>query len=283
MLARRICLVVCAGTLIACGDDGGSADTSSSTATETSGASGNDTITTLPVTSETLDTTISASDGTSDEGSTTGETSEDDTSGSGDDSSPVCGDGTIEAGEDCEGDDLGGQTCASQGFLRGELGCTNTCTFDTSGCIPDTSLDVEFCRLQYPLEIVESVGTVVVVYGRVYVAGVTDQSSGNDPVPELIGYVGYGPEGSNPSIDDTGWTWIEAEPNPGYDDQNPFGEPNNDEYWVDLTVPAPGVYAFAFRFSGDAGQTFVHCDGDDPGNTNGYDPAEAGHMTSTPR
>jgi hypothetical protein len=36
--------------------------------------------------------------------------------------------------EACEGADLGGATCASQGFLGGTLACTEICTFDTSGC-----------------------------------------------------------------------------------------------------------------------------------------------------
>jgi hypothetical protein len=55
-----------------------------------------------------------------------------------------CGNGIIEGGgygceEDCEGDDLGGQTCESLGYAGGTLACDSaptTCTFDTSGCIP---------------------------------------------------------------------------------------------------------------------------------------------------
>lgn len=44
--------------------------------------------------------------------------------------------GTIptEAGyEECDGDDLRGETCVSRGFAWGTLGCVN-CRFDTSGC-----------------------------------------------------------------------------------------------------------------------------------------------------
>ncbi|MBT3642430.1 hypothetical protein HN604_01970 [archaeon] len=50
-----------------------------------------------------------------------------------------CGDGEIqvpnEAGldEDCEGNDLNGQTCQSLGFPSGTLACSG-CQFDTSGC-----------------------------------------------------------------------------------------------------------------------------------------------------
>lgn len=45
-----------------------------------------------------------------------------------------CGDGVIDAGEDCEAGELAGQTCASQGFDSGTLACGPGCTFDTSAC-----------------------------------------------------------------------------------------------------------------------------------------------------
>jgi hypothetical protein len=47
---------------------------------------------------------------------------------------PVCGDDMIEAPEDCDGTDLGGEDCESQGFLGGRLACANDCTLDTTGC-----------------------------------------------------------------------------------------------------------------------------------------------------
>lgn len=45
-----------------------------------------------------------------------------------------CGNGIIESGEDCEGSDLGGETCESQGFGPGTLACDETCSFDTIDC-----------------------------------------------------------------------------------------------------------------------------------------------------
>ncbi|MGO9838652.1 MAG: hypothetical protein ACLP1X_31110 [Polyangiaceae bacterium] len=36
--------------------------------------------------------------------------------------------------ESCDGTDLGGATCASNGFSGGTLACTSLCTFDTNGC-----------------------------------------------------------------------------------------------------------------------------------------------------
>jgi hypothetical protein len=47
----------------------------------------------------------------------------------------VCGNGDQETGEECDGNDLGGATCASVGaFLGGTLGCQGDCTFDVSLC-----------------------------------------------------------------------------------------------------------------------------------------------------
>jgi len=46
---------------------------------------------------------------------------------------PVCGDGAITGTEDCDGANLGGETCLTLGFTGGTLSCTS-CTFDTSAC-----------------------------------------------------------------------------------------------------------------------------------------------------
>lgn len=46
----------------------------------------------------------------------------------------LCGDGVIEQGEECDGENLGGQTCASLGFAaKGTLRCAE-CHADTSDC-----------------------------------------------------------------------------------------------------------------------------------------------------
>ncbi len=49
--------------------------------------------------------------------------------------SAVCGDDVIHAPfEDCEGDDLDGQSCQSLGYHAGQLGCTTDCRFDLEPC-----------------------------------------------------------------------------------------------------------------------------------------------------
>ena len=138
---------------------------------------------------------------------------------------------------------------------------------------------IDFCRLQFPDTITEDQGTDVAVFGRVYIGGLTDLSGVNDPAPSVIGYVGYGPDGTDPAVDAT-WTWVAGTTNPGYGPASPGYEANNDEYQATLSVPAPGTYDYAFRFSGDNGTTFTYCDGQPAGSSDGYQPANAGQMTS---
>ncbi len=45
---------------------------------------------------------------------------------------PYCGDGIVEAGEQCDGSTT--QTCSDYGYSQGTVSCTNTCTIDTSQC-----------------------------------------------------------------------------------------------------------------------------------------------------
>ncbi|MBL4683726.1 MAG: hypothetical protein JKY37_03985 [Nannocystaceae bacterium] len=48
---------------------------------------------------------------------------------------PGCGNGSVEPGEQCDGDNLQGFDCGALGLGVGDLGCDSvTCTFDTSMC-----------------------------------------------------------------------------------------------------------------------------------------------------
>ena len=53
----------------------------------------------------------------------------------GDPDSVPCGTNAIHPGEECDGGDLGQQTCITLGFASGELACGADCTFDTSACM----------------------------------------------------------------------------------------------------------------------------------------------------
>jgi len=46
----------------------------------------------------------------------------------------ACGNGTINAGEQCDQGNLNGETCVLQGFGAGALACGSGCLFDTTGC-----------------------------------------------------------------------------------------------------------------------------------------------------
>jgi len=60
--------------------------------------------------------------------------SDDDSTGN-NNNTDLCGNGVVDLGEDCDGADLNGQTCVTQGMTGGTLACTATCTFDLSACI----------------------------------------------------------------------------------------------------------------------------------------------------
>ena len=47
---------------------------------------------------------------------------------------PGCGDGVIQSGEECDGSNLNGKSCSTQGFSGGTLSCNSNCTFNTSQC-----------------------------------------------------------------------------------------------------------------------------------------------------
>jgi cysteine-rich repeat protein len=46
-----------------------------------------------------------------------------------------CGNNVLEAGEECDGAELGGQSCRQLGFSYGELSCSSNCVLDTSNCV----------------------------------------------------------------------------------------------------------------------------------------------------
>lgn len=51
-----------------------------------------------------------------------------------------CGNGNVDPGEQCDGNDVGGFDCTSLGLGEGEIDCDPiTCSFDTSMCVPTTS------------------------------------------------------------------------------------------------------------------------------------------------
>ncbi|MBU1219457.1 hypothetical protein KKF34_18615 [Myxococcota bacterium] len=48
----------------------------------------------------------------------------------------TCGDGIITVLEQCDGTELNGVTCESNGFASGTIGCSDNCTLDFTNCVP---------------------------------------------------------------------------------------------------------------------------------------------------
>lgn len=108
---------------------GGPETTGTSGSTGTTGTTG-----TTSATTETTETTDATE--TTDT-STTGGTGVD----------AVCGDGVAEGKEACDGDDLAGASCISEGFYSGALACDVDCLLDTAACSFD--LDAPALQLEF--------------------------------------------------------------------------------------------------------------------------------------
>ncbi len=55
---------------------------------------------------------------------------------------PTCGNGQLDGQEPCDGNNLGGRTCLSQGFDGGTLTCNTNCTLNTAGCTSSTGCTI---------------------------------------------------------------------------------------------------------------------------------------------
>jgi len=137
-----------------------------------------------------------------------------------------------------------------------------------------------FCNLQWPRMHAGVIGTELEVFGRVYVEGITDRSRGTDPDAALFAEFGFGADGSSPM--DGEWTWLGAEPNVQWLDEDAEPFHNDDEYAATFPLPAPAdSYDYAYRFSPNRGRTWFYCDID--GNTGDnleYSAEQAGDLTT---
>jgi hypothetical protein len=139
LMRRPIGLAVCLLTFtVACSDDVPNEFDTGANDDETATGTGH--LADLPA--ETEESGNDTGDGDGDGDPTTGDGDGDPTTtgdGDGDDTddtgAPVCGNGTIELGEQCDTSDLGGNSCVDLGYAAGELLCDPvTCTYDASQC-----------------------------------------------------------------------------------------------------------------------------------------------------
>ncbi|HNL69317.1 MAG TPA: hypothetical protein PKK76_12365 [Leptospiraceae bacterium] len=136
--------------------------------------------------------------------------------------------------------------------------------------------ELQYCNLQFPNTMsVQTNQPTQNVYGRVYGQNVTEVAG---PNPIVLADFGYGPLGSDPINQPGLWTFVTAVYN--------VQIANDDEYMKSIIAPAPGSYAYVFRFSMDGGAHYTYCDMDgagyNPFPTNSFSPAQMGVMTVTP-
>ncbi len=137
----------------------------------------------------------------------------------------------------------------------------------------DPAPGIDWCVLQYPASAATTVGTpTVLIFGRVYKAGVTEPAG---PPAGIGAQVGYGPAGSDPRTT-PGWLWLDATWNPSCPDCG-----NDDEFMKTLTVYVAGAYSYVYRFSEDGGYTHTFCDLE-AGMLEGFSTAELGSLTVDP-
>jgi hypothetical protein len=184
--------------------------------------------------------------------------------------------------------DCGGDTCTTPpaasctGDVATSYGSTGTCdTTSTPTCVysPTTTdctsigqrCSAGACvardasvRTQAPATITDVVNTSQTVYGRIYIQGVTDVTTGNDALEFLdLVELGVG-AGTDPTL----YTYNVAVPNSSYAGD----EPTYDEYMSTFTVTGtPGtVLHYAYRLSLDGGNTWLYGDLGAAGSSDGF-------------
>lgn len=133
---------------------------------------------------------------------------------------------------------------------------------------PQAQTTIDWANLQFPSSItIDQNTSTPMIYGRVYVAGVTEPPG---PGAGIAAEVGFGPDGTDPATA-PGWQWTAATFN--------FDIGNDDEYVGSFTPASPGSFDYAFRYSRNSGP-WVYADLD--GTSNGYSPQYAGALNVDP-
>ncbi len=130
---------------------------------------------------------------------------------------------------------------------------------------------IGYAAIQFPVDPIEiQAGEATpLVFGRVYVAGLTEADG---PGEGIIAQLGYGPDGTDPAAG-VAWTWVDAR----YNGQ--LG--NDDEYMATLDGVPAGTWDLAYRFSLD-GAVWVYADLGPGGTDDGYDPVDSLSLVVAP-
>jgi hypothetical protein len=111
------------------------------------------------------------------------------------DAEVVCGNGLIEAGEECDATNLDGETCLTMGYALGELSCSS-CTFDFTDCNNNCGgTNQPPCPASYPEDDFDD-GVRAGLWASSYAFGESsyDETGGNLVLtlpPTGTGYAGY--------------------------------------------------------------------------------------------
>jgi len=158
-------------------------------------------------------------------------------------------------------------------WCRGGVGTPNAVN---PACAPPDDA-VDSCQLLAPTTASVDAGVAASFGLAVTDTGVTDATSGGDSavVPGYLAQLGFGPDGSDPSSDDTGWSWFDGAPTADWDDA---ATPGADGWSADVvSTDAAGTFDVAARVSADGGQTWTYCDAN--GSADGYNAVDAGELT----
>lgn len=136
-----------------------------------------------------------------------------------------------------------------------------------AGSLTVSPVAIDRCTLQFPTTLTSVQGQpTALIYGRVFAATVTDATGQGAGIDAELG---FGPAADAPSMGS--WTWSSMT------SFNLDVAGGGDEYQGRLTGPAPGTYAYAWRFR-TTGGAWVYCDID--GSENGFQSAQAGVLTA---
>lgn len=123
----------------------------------------------------------------------------------------------------------------------------------------DLPSEADFVNLQFPATLTVPFGqSTGAIYGRLYEAGLTEA---NGPAGGVVAQLGWGPNGSNPLVDDSGWTWLGTTYN--------FQVGNDDEYVGSFIAPGFATVLYTFRYSLDGGVTWTLGDLNGAGSNSG--------------
>jgi hypothetical protein len=139
---------------------------------------------------------------------------------------------------------------------------------------PPPPRQANFCILQGPPTLTYAAPATLLsdsVFGRIFEPGVTEAAG---PNPAVLANLGWGPVGTDPRTSPD-WHFGPAAYNAQTGDA--------DEYQSVIGEPKPGLYAYTYRFTLDAGLSWTYCDLDGNGAAPGafFDVTKLGLLTVT--